>query len=286
MTSGCTPTNCLAARGGTVHGGPCGSLPDGCGGTILCGCDFGEVCGGGGVPGQCGTAPATGVSALSLTPSTVTGGSGSTGTVTLGGAAPPGGLAAFLASSSPVATVPSSIVVPAGQLSATFPVTTSVVSASTALTISASGSGTATAVLTVNPGTTCTPTTCAAQGKSCGTIADGCGGTLSCGSCVAPQTCGGGGVPNVCGGGAVSTVPLTVTATGRAGESVSSSPAGLKVTVGTTGTANFATGTLVTLTVSNGRDAIWSGGCSSGGSKAKSCTLTMNAATSVTANVQ
>jgi hypothetical protein len=79
---------------------------------------------------------------------------------------------------------------------------------------------------------------------------------------------------------------LTLTATGRSGESISSSPAGLQVSVGTTGSASFATGTLVTLTVSNGRDAIWSGGCSSGGAKTKSCSLTLNAATSVTANVQ
>jgi hypothetical protein len=43
-------------------------------------------------------------------------------------------------------------------------------------------------------GTTCTPTTCAAQGKNCGTIADGCGGTLSCGTCAAGQTCS----ANVC----------------------------------------------------------------------------------------
>ena len=30
----------------------------------------------------------------------------------------------------------------------------------------------------------CTPNTCAAQGGACGTIPDGCGGTLDCGSCV------------------------------------------------------------------------------------------------------
>jgi len=89
----------------------------------------------------------------------------------------------------------------------------------------------------------------------------------------------------VCGSG-IAGVPVTVTATGRSGESVSSSPAGLKVAVGATGTASFAAGTLVTLTVSNGRDAIWSGACSSGGSKTKSCALTLNAAASVTANVQ
>jgi len=45
----------------------------------------------------------------------------------------------------------------------------------------------------------CTPTTCAAQGKNCGSIPDGCGGTLNCASCSGFQTCGGGGVANVCG---------------------------------------------------------------------------------------
>lgn len=52
---------------------------------------------------------------------------------------------------------------------------------------------------------TCTPTTCAAQGKNCGSISDGCGGTLTCASCTSPNTCGGGGVVNVCGGGGAST---------------------------------------------------------------------------------
>ena len=37
----------------------------------------------------------------------------------------------------------------------------------------------------------CTPTTCAAQGTTCGTIGDGCGGTLTCG-CPPCQTCRGG----------------------------------------------------------------------------------------------
>src|SRR6478672_1671461 len=46
----------------------------------------------------------------------------------------------------------------------------------------------------------CTPTTCAAQSKNCGTISDGCGVTLNCGDCTGTgQTCGGGGTPNVCG---------------------------------------------------------------------------------------
>jgi hypothetical protein len=32
----------------------------------------------------------------------------------------------------------------------------------------------------------CVPTTCSAQGASCGTIANGCGGTIDCGTCPAP----------------------------------------------------------------------------------------------------
>jgi hypothetical protein len=48
----------------------------------------------------------------------------------------------------------------------------------------------------------CTPTTCAAQGKNCGSISDGCGETLQCGTCPASQVCGTGGAANVCGDGA------------------------------------------------------------------------------------
>jgi hypothetical protein len=81
-------------------------------------------------------------------------------------------------------------------------------------------------------------------------------------------------------------VTLTVTATGRSGERVVSSPAGINVTVGSSGTAPFASNTSVTLSVANGRDAIWSGACSSGGNKAKTCTFTITANASVTGNVQ
>ncbi|HTN83587.1 MAG TPA: calcium-binding EGF-like domain-containing protein [Sorangium sp.] len=35
----------------------------------------------------------------------------------------------------------------------------------------------------------CVLTTCAAQGATCGSIADGCGGTLDCGSCGSGSTC-------------------------------------------------------------------------------------------------
>jgi len=185
------------------------------------------------------------------------------------------------------AQVPTSVTVAPGQTQATFTATTGPTCSLSSVVITAAYGGVSQQNALFFNTATCSPTTCLAQGKNCGTIADGCGGTLTCGSCTAPQTCGGGGVANVCGGGTTaSTAQLTLSATGRSGESVSSSPAGLTVNVGTTGSANFAAGTLVTLTVSNGRDAIWSGGCSSGGAKQKSCSLTLNAATSVTANVQ
>ncbi len=44
----------------------------------------------------------------------------------------------------------------------------------------------------------CVPATCKSLGKNCGSVADGCGKTLSCGSCATGQVCGWGGA-NVCG---------------------------------------------------------------------------------------
>jgi hypothetical protein len=82
------------------------------------------------------------------------------------------------------------------------------------------------------------------------------------------------------------TATLTVTATGRSGERVTSNPAGINVSVGSTGSASFTTGTSITLSATNNRDVIWSGACSSGGNKQKSCTFTLTADASVTANVQ
>jgi hypothetical protein len=46
---------------------------------------------------------------------------------------------------------------------------------------------------------TCSAVTCSGLGLNCGTIDDGCGGTLDCGTCSSPNTCGGGGQSNVCG---------------------------------------------------------------------------------------
>jgi len=85
---------------------------------------------------------------LSITPERVTGGSSSLGTITLSGPAPSGGLAVTMASGS----VNSSITVPAGSDSVSFPITTQPVASGTSYDISASLNGvTKTARLLVDP---------------------------------------------------------------------------------------------------------------------------------------
>ena len=93
------------------------------------------------------------LASLSVNPSSVVGGSPSTGTVTLSGPAPAGGAVVSLSSgNTSAATVPASVTVAGGATSATFAVTTSAVSGSTAVTISALYGGvTRTAPLTVTP---------------------------------------------------------------------------------------------------------------------------------------
>jgi hypothetical protein len=92
------------------------------------------------------------LSSVGLNPATVTGGSSSTGTVTLSGPAPTYGSSVNLSSSAPAATVPASVTVATGATSANFTVNTSAVTASTPVTITASyGGAMKTASLTVNP---------------------------------------------------------------------------------------------------------------------------------------
>ena len=89
---------------------------------------------------------------LTLSPTSVHGGSAnSTGTVTLQAAAPTGGVVISLSSSKTTAgSVPSSITIPAGATTGTFTVTSHTVAASTTATITAtSGGASKTAVLTV-----------------------------------------------------------------------------------------------------------------------------------------
>jgi hypothetical protein len=97
------------------------------------------------------TAGPAALNALSVTPSSVTGGQSATGTVSLTGAAPANGATVTLASANPAASVPSSVTVPANALSANFAVNTSVVSSTTVGNITATYAG-------VNKSTTLTVT--------------------------------------------------------------------------------------------------------------------------------
>ncbi|MCI0535199.1 MAG: hypothetical protein L0Z50_08220 [Verrucomicrobiales bacterium] len=97
--------------------------------------------------------PPASLSSLTLSPTSVTGGNTSQGTVTLSSAAPNGGALVTLSSSNPnAATVPASATVTAGATTANFAVSTLNVTASTAVTISGSyNTVTRTVTLTVNP---------------------------------------------------------------------------------------------------------------------------------------
>ncbi|GIV07475.1 MAG: hypothetical protein KatS3mg017_0677 [Fimbriimonadales bacterium] len=120
------------------------------------------------------------LSSLSLSPTTVTAGSPSTGTVVLTGPAPYGGFVVNLNSSNTAAaTVPSSVTVPAGSMSANFTISTHSVSSATTVTISASaGSASHQATLVVNPAAatasldslTIQPTTVSGGGTATGTV--------------------------------------------------------------------------------------------------------------------
>jgi hypothetical protein len=281
-----------------------------------------------------GIAPATALSSVTLSPSTVVGGASSTARVTLSAAAPSGGAVVSLSSNSPAVVAPASVTVPAGSTSATAAITTATVNTSSTATVSAAYAGvTRSANLRVNAATpsapslvapasgasvalpvtldwndvaaatsyevqvdnssnvsapfVANPTVTASQAALSGLPAQqlwwrvrarnaaGLFGPFSSTRSFTPQAPAGG-----------ETLTVTVAATGRSGERITSSPAGINVSVGTTGSAPFAAGTSITLSVASGRDAIWSGVCSSGGSKTKACTFTPGSNATVTANVQ
>jgi hypothetical protein len=99
-----------------------------------------------------GVPPSLGVASLSLNPTAVTGGNSSTGTVTLTAVAPAATTVA-IASNNAAATVPNSVVVPAGSRSWSFSISTTQVAVTTSARITASLNGTSrSATLTINPG--------------------------------------------------------------------------------------------------------------------------------------
>ncbi|HTC61679.1 MAG TPA: putative Ig domain-containing protein, partial [Candidatus Saccharimonadales bacterium] len=113
------------------------------------------------------------ITSVALNPTTVTGGTASTATVTLTGAAT-AAASVTLASNNAAASVPATVTVAAGQTTATFQVTTTAVSASATPTITATYGVAKTATLTVNPPTVTSvvvaPTTVIGGTTSTGTV--------------------------------------------------------------------------------------------------------------------
>jgi hypothetical protein len=86
--------------------------------------------------------PLAALTSVTVSPSTVTGGSNSKGTVNLSAPAPTGGIVVNLSSNKPnKASVPANVTVPAGSSSATFSVTTATVNKKTVVTITAAYGG-------------------------------------------------------------------------------------------------------------------------------------------------
>ena len=151
----------------TCGPGECGSIANGCGGVLDCGnnCAAGTICGGDGTPNVCGAPNCVPAAAC---PAGMNCGSYSDGC---------GGLIQCGASGGGC---------PAPQI--------------------CGGSGQSNVCgggVTGDGGAPCVPkTTATACGaKSCGPVADGCGGLVNCGTCTSPEICGANNSPNVCGGG-------------------------------------------------------------------------------------
>ena len=99
-----------------------------------------------------GITPAVALAQVALNPTSVVGGAPSTGTVTLTGAAPAGGIVVALSSDNASATVPVNVTVLSGSSTATFTVsTTSVVNATTATITASYSTVSKTAPLAITP---------------------------------------------------------------------------------------------------------------------------------------
>ena len=117
------------------------------------------------------------VSSVTLNPTSVTGGTSSSGTVTLSGPAPSTGATVGLSSNNAAATVPTSVSVASGATTTTFTVNTTTVTTTATATISASlNGGTQTAPLTINPSS---GTTFSISGTISGSGGNGATVTLS-----------------------------------------------------------------------------------------------------------
>lgn len=183
----CTPTTCAEQKK------DCGTLSDGCGAMLDCGtCDAPQSCGAGGTANVCGCVPTT-CAAANKNCGTMPDGCGGTlscGTCAAGDTCGAGNVPNVCGKGTCTPTTCAAEKKDCGTISdgcaSTLPCGTCTSPAS------CGGGGTANVCA-------CKPTTCGAVGATCGSVPDGCGGTLSCGTCTLPKTCGGGGVANTCG---------------------------------------------------------------------------------------
>ena len=149
----CTPRGC-------PDDGSCGTMPDGCGDVINCGCEAGAAC----IDRACAPPPCA--------PTTC---------------AEEGVLCASISDGC------------GGTLECECPLCTPVSAGSACATVSCgyASDGCSDVYFCSSCPADCVPLTQCPVGQSCGTVSDGCDGTLDCGQCAPGEVCGGR-EPNVC----------------------------------------------------------------------------------------
>jgi hypothetical protein len=204
----CTPITCRQ-----TNGKYCGVVGNGCGGQMDCGnCDSGQTCGAGGVPNICAYQADSGIcQTISCTPANGRycgivgngcGGQMDCGMCTGGDTCGGGGISHVCGAAPDSGTCNPTICTQAsgkycgvvgngcgGQVDCGM-----CPSAQTC-----GGGGIPNVCGAAADSGTCTPTTCTPpNGTYCGTVGNGCGGSINCGACPAGQICGAR-APNVCG---------------------------------------------------------------------------------------
>ena len=202
----CIPTTCA------IQGATCGVIGDGCGGLLNCGsCTMGKVCGGGGVPYECGG----GAFCTPLTCATADAGCGTVGngcgqTLNCGGCTAPqvcggGGEPNKCGGGStctPINPCPATGGCGSAGDGCGGTVQCGPTCADGGVNCACTGGAACGAGGTPNQcggQVICQPKTCGQLGANCGPVSDGCGNIIQCGTCSGGQTCGGGGQANVCG---------------------------------------------------------------------------------------
>ena len=191
----CTPTTC------TEENANCGTLPDGCDGTLTCGeCPVGQTCGAAG-PNLCGEGECTPTTCAQAGAECGSLSDGCGNLLDCGGCATGETCGTIFANQCDVACVPTSCAAANAECGTLSDGCSGTLNCGTCPTGQTCG---ADAPNQCGEGA-CVPTTCAAEGAQCGTISDGCSGTLDCGECGPGKVCGSE-TANVC-----SNIPCTPT---------------------------------------------------------------------------